>query len=728
MNLIKFLKIIYSKIIYIILLPLIMGVLVFVLTRKMPVRFASSSTVFTGVTSNSGLAVEAIRIDNVATQNEYNNIMSMLKSNNLFEEVSLKLLTQHLILTKPEREILSVKSFNELQAIVPEKVKALIVKNNFEQTYVNLKNYIRQDSKNFVYNIMNYSHKFYSIQAISNLKAERLSNSDLIKISYESEDAGICYNTVKFATDVFIEKYGAFKVSQSNSAVAYFEAKLAEIAAKLDVAEQKLLDFNIDNDVINYYEQTEQVTTQQEKIEVRLQEVKMEYEASQAVLEKLESEVEKRYNINLRNNTILTLREQLIALNQAITSIELSPNNPNSAKLPELKRNRNKVENLLENKIDSMNIFDSKSQGIESQRLLSEWLDAVKTNENYNALYKSMKIRLVEFMKQFKRYAPLGATIKRIEREIDVYEREYLNTLHHLGLARQNQQSIDMRANMNILDIPKFPITSIPSKKNLYVIISVLFTLIFYILAVFIIELLDHRLKSPSILNSKCGLDVLAAYTNMYKSNKKFIDVDSLNYRASLLVYERLLKSYSNDIKPLVVQLFSIWDFAGKTTVATLLSTEILKHNYTVQIVNFKSEPIGEKFDQSGNKDLVFTRSILDLNEKIDAYNCYDALIKEQNVNADFLLVVYPPVSNGIDNSVLVSQNAINLVVYDANSSWSDADVFMLEKLKKIIDSNKLFALLNLAEPDNLEEMYGDIPKRRSLFRKFIKTILKRIV
>ena len=61
----------------------------------------------------------------------------------------------------------------------------------------------------------------------------------------------------------------------SISHLSYFENgkkklhddQIAAVLKKLDVSEQKLLEYNIDNDIINYYEQTEQVTTQQEKIE-----------------------------------------------------------------------------------------------------------------------------------------------------------------------------------------------------------------------------------------------------------------------------------------------------------------------------------------------------------------------------------------------------------------------------------------------------------------------------
>lgn len=725
MNIIKFLKIIYSKIIYITIIPIVIGLLVYFLTKDLPVKYTTSSTIFTGVTTNNGLVVESIRIDNNATQSEYNNIMTMLKSTTLFEEISLHLLAQHLILTKPQKEIISEKSYKELMASVPDKVEKLVVKNNFEQTYKNLKNFIVQDEKNYIYRLMNFGHKYYGINSISTLKAERLTNSDLIKLSFESEDPGICFNTVQFATQIFIENYSEIKIKQSSSAVSYFEQKLKEIAAKLDEAEQNLLDFNIDNDIINYYEQTEQVTTQQEKIEVRLQEVKMEYEASQAVLAKLEHEVEKRYNINLRNSMILQIREQLVDLNEAITSIELDNNNPNKSKLPDLKNKKNKVESTLENKIDSMNIFDSKSQGIESQRLLSEWLDAVKNHENYSALFKSMKLRQIDFMKQFKRYAPLGATIKRIEREIDVYEREYLNVLHHLGLARQNQQSIDMRSNMKVLDQTKFPINAIPSKNKLYVVIAVLFSIIFYLLGVFIIELMDARMKSPSLLKTNTGLDVIAAFTIKNKRNKKFINTEMIDHRASLLLFEKVRKLSSKSTKPFVIQIYSSWDGAGKTLVATKLAAEIEKHNFSVTIVSFCNEEENSSQTKSTESDSI---AISNYYSEINKFEQYDTFIAEKSITSDYLISIFPPVSNGIDNTVIISNPNANLIVYDANTSWANADLFMLDKLKSVLLENSLFAVLTYAEPDNLEEMYGDIPKKRSFIRKLIKKLLKRVM
>ena len=385
MNFIQLIKLFLSKAMYIIAIPIVVAVLVYFATANLKPQFSASSTLFTGVTSNTGLSVENVRVDNVATQNEYNNIMTMLKSPQFFEEVALSLLTQHLMQEKAQKEILSQDAFEELKATVPDKVKNLVVANNFDATYKNIKKSIVQDETNYVYRLLNYGHKYYSVQAISNIKAERLSNSDLIKLSFQSVDPGIAYNTVKFATIIFIRNYSGLKIGMSNSTVAYFEQKLSEIQKKLDVSEQKLLEYNIDNDIINYYEQTEQVTTQQEKIEILLQEVKMQFEASESVLNKIEKEVESRFKINLRNTEILRIRQQLVNTSTAITYIELNEASTFKAQLPDLKRQQTDLEEQLSLKIDSLNIFDNKSQGIETQRILSQWLDAVKNNQTFAA-------------------------------------------------------------------------------------------------------------------------------------------------------------------------------------------------------------------------------------------------------------------------------------------------------------------------------------------------------
>ena len=707
MNLMKFIKILISKILYIIIIPVVFGGITFFLTRNLPVQYSTEATIYTGITSNSGLEVLDTRVDNIATQNEYNNVLTLLKSKSLYEEVGLKLLAQHLLLSKPESGIISERAFQKLQERVPDKIKKLVVKGNFDKTFQNLKGYVKQDKDNYLYGLLNYSSPYYSEDALSNIKSVRVSNSDLIKLTYECDDPGISYNTIKFITESFVMDYSLLKSNQSSSAVAYFEAKLKEIEAKLKAAEDGLLAFNVDNTIINYYEQTEQVTTQQEKIEIKLQEVKMEYEAAQAVLQKLESEINKRYNISLRNKEILSLRQKLVDNNNAIAKNEIN-NVPNKeAETKQLKLLKARLESKLASSVDSLYNYNSNSEGIEFQRILSEWLDAVKNFETYSALYKSMVERQSEFMKQYKKYAPLGATIKRIEREIDVYEREYLNVLNNLNLAKQKQQNTDMVSTMKIIDHPELPINGIPSKKKLYVIIAALFSVLFYIIGLFVVELLDQRIKTPSKLKSLTGLDTLAALS--VKSTKKIQGAEWITDRAAMFIYEKIRFLNTENEKPFVVQITSNWELPQNIVLAETIQTQLQKMGLNASVVNIANEQ---------NEDII---------SAFDKSEMYTEFMKQINVDCDLLISVLPAVSKGIGNSRIIQQAHLNLVAFDADATWNDADNFNLAKMKSYLNNN-LFAVLVNAFPCNIEEIYGEIEKKRSFIRKYFKKILRRFI
>jgi len=718
MNLVKFIGILTGKLKYLIILPVIAGGITFVLVRNLPKQYTSDTTVYSGITSNSGLDVTVSKIDKIMTQNEYSNITSILKSNSLYEEVSLRLLAQHLSLYKATPNIISKENYQKIQQEMPAAVKKLAVKGNEEQTYQNLKRYVKQDEHNFVYKLLNSIHPFYSTEAISKIKGEQVDGSDIFRLSYQSSDPGICYNTVQISAKTLIKSYGQIKVNMKNSAVKYFQQKLDEVSAKLNTAENNLLNFNIDNTIINYYEQTKQVTTQHQEIEIKLQDAKMNYEASIAVLKKIESEIARRFSVNLKNVEILNIRTQLVDCNNQIAHREVNSSDTKNIKNGNLYTTKKKLEKDLKQCLNSIYTKASSSQGIETQRILGEWLDAVKNLETAKAMYKSMQARQVEFMFQFKRYAPLGANIKKIEREINVYEREYLVILDNLNTALQNERNTEITSNMRIIDEAKFPISSMPSKKKLYVIISILLALIFYIAGLFIVELMDNRIKTPSLLKKLTGLEPVSGYS--IQNNKKFTSAEQVSEKATAYIHEKIKSISSGHDKPFVIQILSVWDGAGKTEMAEKLSESLEKYGFSVLILNLMN--IVSDQDKKIGKD---NWSELILNY----YKCtdYKELIGENYNSYDYIISVIPSVSHGIDNTILITKADISLVVYNANLTWTSADQFNTDKLKAIINNN-LYAVLTSTLPENLEEMYGDIPKNRSRTRVFAKKLLKRFV
>ena len=714
MTIIRFIEILLGKIKYLLILPIIAGTLTFFLTRKLPAQYEAETSIYTGITSNTGLDVTATRVDKLVTQNEYNNVLTILKSESLYEEISLRLLAQHLMLAKPQKEIISEVAFNDLQKNVPATVKKLVVKGDYEKTYQNLKNFVNPDAKNYLYSILNYDHPYYSIKALSTIKVEQINSSDMIQLSYVSEDAGICYNTLKIASKVFISKYGELKMNQKSSAVKYFQSKLDEVSKKLNIAEDALLQFNTSNDIINYYEQTKQVTTQHEEIELRLQDTKMKNEGSMAVLKKLENEITKRFAINLRNVEILNIREKLVGCNTEIAQTEVrKSDNSTDLSLNVLYKKRNSLEKKLENCIDSIYNFNSNSEGIESRKLLDNWLDAVKDFEASTAMLKSMQTRQIEFMTQFKRYAPLGSTTKRIEREINVYESEYLEILNNLNTALQNEQNTDMIANMRIIDDAQYPINSVPSKKKLYILISIIFTLLFFIIGVFSVELMDHRIKTPSKIKTLTGFEFLGAFCST--DNKKIQNPEQILHKAIVYILEKIRLLSSSGKRPFVIQILSVWDGAGKTATGNILQQELEKRGFRVGLYNFMAAVSDSENEE--NKALV---------NRYNNANNYSELINVEDQQSDYVISVIPSVYRGIENPILVQNADLNFVVYNANLTWSKADGFHTDKIKQLVNNN-LYAILSNATPDNLKEIYGEVDKKRSKLRILIKKTLKRV-
>lgn len=719
MNLVSFIKLLYSKLLYIILIPLVFGFLTYLITKDLPERYTSTATLFTGITSNTGLEMLGTRIDNVQTLNEYNNVLSIIKSRSLAEETGLRLLAQHLMQDGPSGLIINEEAYNELMEETPADVKRLVIKGDMEKSYHNLKHNVTHDKNGYLYKLLNEDHPHYSVEGISKLSAERIGASDLIKLSYDSDDPAIAYNTIKFATEIFNNKYIVLKKNQSSNAIAYFQRKLRELAAQLQTAEQKLLEYNIANNIINYDEQTEQITTQQEKIELRLQDVKMEFEAAGAVIQKLEDEIEARYKINLQNRQIFDIRKQLVKANNEIAQLQVYEDAENPNKMQDLILQRAQLERRLKNNVDSIYLIDSKTYGLDFQRMMSEWLTAITNYESNAAYYKSMLERHREFMSQYKELAPVGATIKRYEREINVIENEYLNVLNNLNVALQKEQNMEMVTDMKMMDEATLPLIPNPSRYPLYILIVMLFSLIFYIAALLIIEILDMRIKTTSNLQNLTELDVLGAYcpeTENYPPAAEHI-----NKRTAVFIFEKIRELASSSSQPMVIQILSIWDQAGKVDVANMIYKELKERSWNVKIFNFAAVASADK--ESGVME--DPSDPYSLTYRYRNSDSYDQLFSYLRTKPEVIISILPSISHGIDNSVIIKTSDLSIVAFDSLLTWHEAESLHINKLKQLIGEN-IYPVLTNGRVEYLEDMYGEVPKDRSYVRKKLKKFLTR--
>ena len=466
MNIYSVINIIRKQLKWLTGLPILMAVIMYIVAGHQPKHYSTKATLFTAIASGSSLDnLNNSRVDFFASKTAYNNLITIINSRKVIEETSLRLLSMHLMLNSEDASVISPSAYDELNDNIPEEIKNLVVADDAEKTYENLRNYTSQDKSNYLYGLLNFDHPHYSHKAISSLKTKQVDGSDIIELSYKSDDPAIAYHTLNILISVFLGEYSNLKVNQASSVIAYFEQQLRKAASELDNAEDRLLNFNKDNQIINYYEQTKHISSQQEKIEIKLQDIVMEFEAAEASLARLEDETQSRYNINLKNKEIIDLRESLISVNKDIASLEIrnSLSEEISERKGELLTNKVNLENSLRHKIDSLYFYERRSDGIAIDHLLDNWLQTVINYESAKARLLAIESKRKEFEQLFNQFAPLGASLKRIEREIEVKEKSYLEILHHLGLAKLKQQNEELMANMKLLDEPYLPIDAEPT-------------------------------------------------------------------------------------------------------------------------------------------------------------------------------------------------------------------------------------------------------------------------
>ena len=703
-------------------IPLVLGGIMYVATKDQTGNYTSSTTIFTAITSN--VSVENIggnRVDQFAAAIAYNNLMSIIESKRVTEETGLRLLARHLQYTNPQFDIISQKSFKNLHDMVPEEVKDLVVPGNEERTYQNFMQYLRSDKENFLYNLLNLKHPHYSRAALSKISTSRQRNSDLLKISYESDDAGVCYQTLNILLEVFVRVNASMKQDQTYAAVSFFEKQLEDASEDLRLEEERLLQFNTRNEIINYYEQTKFIAGQQEKIDFRVQEIAMDLEASKAVVEALETETKNRFNINLRNKSILDLREELIDVNSRLVELEIEGSS--DERLGFLKQ-RQLLEAKLEEQVDSLYIYEHNSEGIEIERLLDDWLKNVIEFESAKARLNSMEIKQVEFMKTYRRFAPMGAILKRIERKINVNERAYLNILHHLGLARLKLQNVEMMSDMKILDSPTLPIEPNPTKGLLLTVAVIIAAGIFTCLAIFVLELLDQRIRNGTKLRKLTNLESATAFAKEFTPNKRKYDFELLRYRSTRFMVDHItLNVPPRQVgQPSFIMLLSHWNQEGKSYMRQQLMNQLAKGGHFCFSIVYDEKDVATE----GYPYIVLNTNDLDEFDSFKDYlKVYHPLLSNQG---GYAFVEAPPVCNGLSNPILMRNCELRYLLFDATRTWSEADNTYLRKVSSLKEGG-LFTILNKAQPQDMSDFMGEIPKQRNSFQKFLKyRLLKKYI
>lgn len=690
MELFKYIvKFIYRIRWWMVILPCIAGIIAWFLTRNLEKTYDVKTTIFTGIIS--GYNVDATDTRNAGVH--MSNLMNIITTERTLKIVSLKLLARCLVYGDAERNTSYISAIHYQQLIggVPREMQALIDKQNEEKTYNNLVAFERPSINNFIYQLLNYTHPYFSVPLLSqNIKVGRLGDSDMIEIAYSANDPGIAYNTLEILNEEFVKQYHELRYGETNNVIKFFQEELARLGKMLTAAEDSLIDYNIEHRIINYAEQTKQVAGMDATYQMMDNDLLINYSTSKALVDFYEYKLGDVAKLIRTNNEFMNKLQQMSKLNTQISTMEITPDEKNQKMLEQQKGALSDAENSISELALNLSAEAASTNNVSYETLIEQWLEQMVLAEKTKAQMEASDIMREKLNQDFLYFSPIGATLGRKERHIGFVESNYMSTMGALNAAILRQKNLEMTsASLKIMNPPLFPLTSSPTNARMIILASMLGTLLFIIGYFLIIEILDRTLRDKIRTERITGGTVIGAYPKesklRYRRYNKAIDEMAVKQLSTNLL------PYLNGNQQRVINLLSTEEKDGKTHIAQVLEQYWTSIGLDVRRITYDEDFLSE------DSQYVQANSLKELCPDLD---------KEEIV-----IIEYPVLKANPLPPALLNEASVNLMVVRANRTWKTTDQSMYERLLKRKQKNVPFLFyLTQADRNAVEDFTGQLP------------------
>ena len=690
---------------WLIIVPLVTTLFMIYQTKNMSKTYEVSTTIYTGIASGYNIESDGTAsLDWSMINNTMDNLVNIIHSRSTLERVSIKLYAENMIYgdSLKDNNHIKASTYNALLKITPKEVQKLIDKSSVQKTISNLKAYEKPSRDNFVYGLFNWYHPHYSFSSLSEIEVNRESNSDILEIKYSADDPGVAYHTIRILNEEFVFQYRDLRFGETNDVIRYFENELATTGSKLRNVEDSLTQYNIENKVINYMDQTKEIAGISTEYLLDFKEISRALNSSTALLNQLEKQMDS-HTLQLKDNALfLSKLNNISNLTSAKIQLEAFNTDTTTNKSKKITQYNNKIKSEESDLISFSTKYNSNrysKEGISSSEFITPWMEQLLIKTKSEAELKVLKKLSEELNQQYAHFAPIGSTIKRKEREINFTEQNYLSLLSSLNTARLRQKNLQMSsASLRVLNEPIYPISPLPTKRRTLVAGTFIGTFIFILSFFLLLELLDRTLRDKIRTERITKAKVLGAFPGG----------NSLRFRGYNKECERLSTIYLiNSIRPYLSYY--------KKNYINFLSME------SEDGKSFLIEHINEYFSSIRMNTQVIQWDMENPNIQREYLKMEDLSKIQINKGVDILLIEHPALQQITTPSPYLENAAINILVVRADKVWTSTSQVLLNRLQQQSGSTPLFLYLNRANRHSVEIFTGMLPpytKMRKLFYK----------
>lgn len=673
-----------------VLVPLVSAVLVFVIMSGKPKVYKSSTTIYTGIVSGYDvLASESSGSrDWMSVNNAIDNLISVIMAESTLSNVSMRLLARNICHLESENmgEFMTRESAMELRNLLSPEVRELTVPEDEEATYKNYIKAFESSRDNWFKQMFHWNHRHYSFSALSKIEVNRVGNSDMIRMTYSSDDKFISYNTLTILQSEFIKQYLAIRYQQTTDVVSYFEGELETIKRDLTQKENALTRYYIDNGVINYQEQTKMVAERQKDLDGLVEQVLRERDGADEKIKLLEDKLGNVTDVYSNNASFIG---QIHALNNLYTQVS-----PNDSIDTSLSRRISEEEQKLKKISSEISAAQYSKEGLGNDVLINEWISAILIKSKADAELDILFANKDEMDKEVKRFSPIGTSIKRQEREINFSEQNFLSNLKSLNDAKLREKNLQLTsATFRVLTPPTVAMNPEKTKTKLYAMIAFVFMFALMCGIVIIMEEFNRKPYDQDSARKLIKLPVIGAYPQVKKETENM----EISKTLAMRHLGNTITSYFNRNQSVnIINVFSVDKGEGKSTVCQAIYEYFESLDTKPVLVNW------EKDFESNTKYYMLANSI------------YDFCVNEDNMElmpeANVIIVEYPPLKDASFPTKVIDTSAINILVADSKRDWTGMRGLMISELKRFNKGNNLGIILNNSDIDTVGSFTGMLP------------------
>ena len=690
---------------YLVILPLIALIVAWFMTRNMQRVYDTNTTIYTGMIT--GYNMEGNGSGN-NSQTNITNLMLIITTDNTIHEVALKLFARCMMYGNPNKDnnYITAEHFRELNATVPAEVKALIKHNSEAQTYANLKAYEKPLQDNYIFGILNH-HPYFGINNItSKIKVLQLEKSDIIDIAYSSNDPGIAYNTLDILNSVFKQQYEQIRFGETNNVIKFFQKEVAKLFRILTNAEDDLIRYNISKRIINYEEQTKQLTVLEAQQQNAVNDQLMTYTTTKALMDYLERQLGNRAQVIRSNREFTNSVRDISRIQSRISNLQLM-SSENGGADAEAQNELAKAQQDLQDATSRVRSLTrdieaatyNTETGLKANTMLDSWLEQVLQLEKAKAMANAQDIMQQKLDEQYMFYAPIGATIDRKDRHITFIESNYMEMLKALNSARLRKRNLEMTtASLRVLNPPMFPLNAQPTNRMMILLGAFMLTFILTALYFFLIEMLDRTLRDRMRSERITKIPVMGCFPK--ESNLRYRRYNKTISDMALRQLSKVLLPHFKEGQQNVLNLISTDASNGKSYLAQELENYWISIGLPVRRLTYDEDFLAE------DSRYIMAKDIKDL--------CSDIMPDE------IAIIEYPNLNDNSISPALLNMGTVNLMVTRANRTWKDVDQKALKEIEaQLEDKNTLYMYLTEASRAAVEEFTGQLPPYTK-FRNFV--------